>query len=348
MERYKKVFSAQKNLYVPKAPLIIEAGALLFDNTMQKALVQLKFRNITARVIRDITVRIHAFSREEELLQADLLFTYTDLNLGEQQSGGSQTPISLEDPASAVFTVEVVEVVFTDTTVWRETGAIWGPLPQPQALENYLESSELAELYRQRFGEQCRYRPMMTRDLWFCTCGAICRKGTRCPVCKNDYDHLTALDPQTLKEEQKARSEQKKRILRYRKYLIPAAAVLALFLIIFGFFHFKKQRVLNSEGFKDFSSYIDDHFESRDRGATVRYNAVRNAVIVELRYEEGCGPTEENKDIYDKIELHELDDQLYAVYDELDYYFSETGNPPYLIYKVYSYEGDILLDREIG
>lgn len=60
-ERYTKLFSLPKNLYIPGAPVLLAAGALLKDNQTETTLAQLKFRSISMKTIKAVIAAVDAF-----------------------------------------------------------------------------------------------------------------------------------------------------------------------------------------------------------------------------------------------------------------------------------------------
>lgn len=57
-ERFKRLFSAESNLYTAGAPLLILAGALLQDSYGGNLLAQIKYRSISEKTISAVTVSV--------------------------------------------------------------------------------------------------------------------------------------------------------------------------------------------------------------------------------------------------------------------------------------------------
>lgn len=80
-ERYTRLFSLQKNLYTYSSPVTIAAGALLKDNSTNQMLVQLKFQNISNKVIKAIKVNLVLMDTLGNILSENTEHQYLDTDL---------------------------------------------------------------------------------------------------------------------------------------------------------------------------------------------------------------------------------------------------------------------------
>lgn len=205
-ERYSKLFALPENLYASGAPVVIAAGALLKDNQTGKVIAQLKMRNIGANIIKAVKVCIHPLDTVGNALGAEVEYQYLDLAAKRNEEFGAKSPIPLADAATRSYSVSVVEVVFTDNTVWNATDEPWEVLSAPPTLDAILKDSELLKQYRIKYGTDCRYSPTVQKDLWYCVCGELNRKHeTVCHHCGKSIANLQAINIVALKAERDAR-----------------------------------------------------------------------------------------------------------------------------------------------
>lgn len=117
-ERYERLFSLpEKNLYSAGAPIVIAAGALLKDNQTGNVLAQLKFRNISGKNIKAVTVSIVPVDTLGQPLGENTVYQYLDFNAVRDAEFGQKTPVILPSPSTRKFTVSVSEVIFADNEV---------------------------------------------------------------------------------------------------------------------------------------------------------------------------------------------------------------------------------------
>ena len=192
-EKYTRVYSLSEQFYCPGAPVIIEAGALLKNNDTGAIIAQLKFKNISSKVIRALTIKISA----KDISGADVAgvdsFQYLDLSVNRNESFGAKTPIVLPSAVSRSFSCECVSAVFSDQTTWtREEGAQWHVLPPPVLLKAEIGAA-LIDQYQRDTKSKSVYKVTDHEDLWYCGCGALNRSHeTSCSHCHLDKSVLLA------------------------------------------------------------------------------------------------------------------------------------------------------------
>lgn len=205
-ERYSKLFALPENLYSSGAPVVIVAGALLKDNQTSKVIAQLKMRNIGANTIKAAKVCICPLDTIGNALGAEVEYQYLDLAAKRDEEFGAKSPIPLADAATRSYSVSVVEVVFTDNTVWKSTADPWEALSAPATLDGALKDNELVKQYRIKYGADCRFNFTAQKDLWYCACGELSRENeTVCHHCGKSLAVLQAIDITALKAERDAR-----------------------------------------------------------------------------------------------------------------------------------------------
>lgn len=209
-ERYSRVFSLPSERYVPGCPVVLAAGALLKDNVTGGVLAQLKFRNISAKAIVGIKVRITPFDLAGKKL-GDVEQNYLDMTAAYGTEFGQKTAFFLPDASARKYEVTVTQVVFAKGTVLEQPFADWQPLPQKIALQTWLQNGELCRQYRILHGRECAYRPQKQDGIQVCACGSEnMADSPKCAKCGKNMDALLATDLAALKADMKERLEKER------------------------------------------------------------------------------------------------------------------------------------------
>lgn len=204
-ERYSKVFSLPENLYAEGAPVVIAAGALLKDNQTGRVVAQLKLRNISPKTIKAATVSLSPMNTVGNPLGDAVSYEYLDLNSTRDTDFGSKSAIPMPDITTRSFNAAVVEVIFTDNSVWSANEAAWEPLKSPEPLTSRLDN-EMVKQFRIEYGSGARNFFLEQKDLWHCVCGAVNRQGeTKCHSCRKPIYDLRNIDLEALKERKEQR-----------------------------------------------------------------------------------------------------------------------------------------------
>ena len=132
-ERFTRVFDLERNLYTEGSPVIISAGALLKDNVKNIIVAQLKFKNISYKVIKAVKVGVLPKDVTGNEIDGELDFEYLDLNVKRDEEFGQKVPVVLKSKSTRSFSVTVKEVVFEDNTVLN-IDAEWESLPEKKLL----------------------------------------------------------------------------------------------------------------------------------------------------------------------------------------------------------------------
>ena len=198
-ERFTRLYSLEQNQYVSASPVIIEAGALLKDNETGNVLAQIKFRSVSEKVIKSISVALKLFDNAGRELSEVAEHTYLDIKLILGGVTGHKKAIILSDSSTRAYKVYVKEIVFSDNSIWNGENVIYEPLPEKKTLAKYL-GVELAKFYTKEVGEPAKYVPQKVHDLWLCTCGEY-NKNKECNDCDKTYaDCIALLDKKVLQE----------------------------------------------------------------------------------------------------------------------------------------------------
>ena len=190
MGRYSSLYRLPGGLYTHGCPLLISAGALLRDDQIGRVLVQLKFRNLTRRVVKAVKVSLRAFDVSGEELAGVAAYQYLDLAAGLGADFGDRLAVPLPDPVTRSFEVTILSVLFDDGSSWSsDEEDVWDPLPRPIALLDVLEAPELVAQYVRETTDRSAYAPEELDDLWYCSCGAVNRQEyDECYACGLDKD----------------------------------------------------------------------------------------------------------------------------------------------------------------
>lgn len=203
-ERYSYLYTLPQNLYTVGSPVVISAGTLLKDNQNGRIIAQLKFRSISNKVIKAVKVNLSLFDTAGNPIGESVVYDYLDLSVSRNVEFGQKTPVPVSDSKARSYNVAVTEVVFGDRTVWTAADGRWEPLSNPQRLTF---DDELLKQYRIKYGAESKYVAKEEKDLWFCTCGELNRKGEMCNNCHNTFAELQTVDMAELEREKAVRLE---------------------------------------------------------------------------------------------------------------------------------------------
>ena len=234
-ERFERIYRLTDNLYSEGAPLIISAGALLKDTETGRFFAQLKFKNISLKQIKAITVKITPLDTIGKPIGNDVLFSYLDLCESRDAEFGQKKAIPMPDSATRSFSVEVVEVAFVDNTVWTATANGWIPMAEYELLEKALHDQELVKQFKIRFGSNARYQPKKGITLWRCTCGAINSMEEKiCHFCACEASALFNCNLEELKNQAAKRVEQENLVQKNEAKRRKKIAIVLIPLVVIG------------------------------------------------------------------------------------------------------------------
>lgn len=198
MVRYEKVFTLTPKLYVKGSPVIIEAGALQKDNVNGNVIAQLKFKSISAKVIKALTVKIVALDVSGNPIGEEIEHQYLDLTVQRNENFGSKEAIILPDNTAREFWAYVTDIVFFDNTLISLKKSYWNPLP-PQEDLNIETDDDIERIF---FSQKFRKQIIDYKDLWLCSCEGINHIGEKkCFTCGNLYDVMGNFDFEFLHNE---------------------------------------------------------------------------------------------------------------------------------------------------
>lgn len=197
MARYEKVFTLTPMLYTEGSPVIIEAGALQKDNVNGNIIAQLKFKSISAKVIKALTVKIVALDVSGNPIGEEIEHQYLDLTVQRNECFGSKEAIILSDNTTRAFSVFVTKIVFDDNTNIVLENSEWSELPQQNSID--LDTTEIDYFYK-KFSVKNPKQTFRYKDLWLCSCGTINHDSEeKCCCCNNACDEMLNIDYEKLK-----------------------------------------------------------------------------------------------------------------------------------------------------
>ena len=198
--RFEKLYSLPSPLYAPSMPVIIVAGALLKDTQTDKVLAQLKFKSVSPKAIKAVTVSLLPLDTANQPLGEKETHQILDLAANRDAEFGQKSPLYFFNNTTRAYRVIVEEVIFSDNTVWKSTGTPLADLPAQKKATDILSNNELQKQYKLEYGERAAYIADTYSDLWRCNCGAINRSDEQsCHGCGATKADILSFDTEQLK-----------------------------------------------------------------------------------------------------------------------------------------------------
>ena len=210
--RFEKLFSLPENLYALGAPVVIAQGFLLKDHEKETLLAQLKLKNISRQIVSGVKLSLVPVDENGGALADKMTYAYQNLSAARDEFFGQKSAVIVSAAQATGFLAAVVEVTFADETKWTaDPDAEWTTLPQQKDLLSLLQNDEeMVKQYQMEYTPQAKFQPVIDRDVWCCTCGAVnAREETDCHVCGCSLDALSKVDFRVLNAKKLARLEGK-------------------------------------------------------------------------------------------------------------------------------------------
>ncbi|MGN0629576.1 MAG: DUF6273 domain-containing protein [Oscillospiraceae bacterium] len=195
-ERFEKLYSLSKNLYIKDFPIIVSAGSLLRDKETGSLIVQLKFHSVSEEIIKAVKVSLSAYDILNKEIEGIEDYQYLDLNIENGQEFGSNKAIIMPSEVTRSFSINRITVVTTGGIA--ETTSL-GLLPYGENLNSALINGELVKQYKIATNEKAEFVPKEFENLWLCSCGEW-NSSQKCSSCRaskinifDSYD-IDALD----------------------------------------------------------------------------------------------------------------------------------------------------------
>ena len=247
-KRNAQVFILDNIPYLPEAPVVITGGCLQKDGVSGKLRCQMDMASLSDKPVSEVTVLLTLMGADGEAVAPIQRQRFSNLSVRKDGTIKGKTEVVLSQKDVNSFTAETEKVIFEDGSAWAaKKDAEWFLLPRMQTLEEAYGDEEMAEQFRIRFGEDCRYLPWSDGNLWYCTCGAVNRgSDNRCRNCRRVQKGLMRVNREELRKETNKRQNReqkleeetavgkKKRIAAWAA--IPAALIVmaAIAFVLFG------------------------------------------------------------------------------------------------------------------
>ena len=119
--RFAKISSVQE-FSSTGTPVVLDAGAILFDTLNGKNLAQLRFKSTSDKVISKVQICISGYRENNEdsmsALPATIYYTYQNLAVRKGETFGEQVPVYFDSSEINTCSIKIVSVVFSDQTIW--------------------------------------------------------------------------------------------------------------------------------------------------------------------------------------------------------------------------------------
>ena len=167
--RFDTLYKLQNNLYVKNSPIVILAGSLLKDNVSGKLIIQMKYQSVSQKVIKALKIDIKAIDVTGQEIE-NVEYQYLDLNVRKGQFFGEDKAIIISNLVARSYKIEAINIVYIDGEICTCSEAM-EMLAVPQLLSTVLNGGETEKQYRLETNSYAKFAPIMTDNLWYCTCG---------------------------------------------------------------------------------------------------------------------------------------------------------------------------------
>lgn len=240
--------------YSVGAPVAITSGCLVKDGVSGRLRCQLELNGLSDEAIRAVTVLVTPVNTAGEAIGPGQRQRFNGLSTRKDGRIGGKNELVLDRRDAEAFTAEVEEAVFADGRAWKaddETKRIMAP--RMLTLEEAYGDEEMAEQFRIRLGDDCRYLPWDGEALWYCTCGTVNPgEDDRCRRCRRVRKALMRVKPEELRKETDRRrtreqpQEEKKPGGRKKIQISPWAVIPAALIVMsaMAFLFFNSDKLL--------------------------------------------------------------------------------------------------------
>ncbi len=131
-ERYERIMKSASLVRQEGSPVQIQAWALLRDSKEDRQILQVKLINDQPEAIERCEILIRYRCGESEKKE---VFTYTDIQIAEGDSFGTQTPIAMPKDELTDISIVVTSVLFSNGTSWPLPEKGTQATPQKKAIQ---------------------------------------------------------------------------------------------------------------------------------------------------------------------------------------------------------------------
>lgn len=213
MDKFFEIYRDTKIYFDINSPLIIEALALYKDNSENRMLIQVKFRNIQEKTIIGCKVNVKEYEIDGTSTGDTTEYSYLDLNVSKGDVFGQKVPIYLKNIKTRKVHIEVINVVFNNYEVWKNNNKEWSVAETQKKIEEVFDNNNYLTIIRDKLGDKAKFVPINKENYWLCSCGTLNFHDAKvCYQCNNNIDEEIKLidknilqkideDNRTIKEE---------------------------------------------------------------------------------------------------------------------------------------------------
>lgn len=220
-ERYSKVYTQERNLYIDGSPIIVLAGALHKDNITEKLVAQLKFQSLVESEIVSVYVELLLLDKQNQATEEIASHTFEKLSVKPGEIFGAKDPIIISDGNITSFKLVRIKVLFANAMFWENETGHWEKLPNDEFIHEKVDK-ELFEQHKIDNPQSEDIYPVEWLDLWRCSCGSW-NKSEKCTKCGNTkLSVLESVDKTILikhiedrKAEREKKEKRKKEMFRF-------------------------------------------------------------------------------------------------------------------------------------
>lgn len=359
MERYEIIQKIKRPRSLKDCPIIIVSSALTLDKQLDAVLLQLKYQNLSQRVITAVYISVICLGVSgEQLVNVDG-YTYLDLQAGTRQMFGADSAVYLPDKRTRNIKVRCDKILFADGMIWENmNGQFFEYVPEPVYLQDIMKPELFTELIEELNAENIRVQellyPAQIGNIQVCACGNYrlseeqvcwgCGKETAWWAQHISQEYLQAQIEEKRKQElsrlEELEQQKPAQNRKHRKTAIALGVISALLIVCFTvvwYFTGSKDRLM-SKTKDNLQPYIDIIGEETDDGSlNVSPEIIGNMVKVQIMGIEGTvehSMTERSGDTIAVLSWKSNGTADQKEFDKLaefltDYFDSEPGERSY-------------------
>lgn len=257
MSRYEILCKNENTLYQKECPVIILSSALTLDNEKDAVISQIKFQNLSNKIIKALYVEIVCEGVDKEELAGVHEYIYMDLNVSLSEIFGANIPVYLPDKKTRNVTVKCKKILFEDGEKWESIESLsYIELPLVTKLQDVMETQLFEELVNIISEEKIQIDklsfPIKKDNVELCVCGKYkLNTSDTCWFCKKDKEwweqhiskeyltqkHEERIEKQRILKIEQEKEEEKKKIVRaeqqrkIKKYGMIFGIIMAVILV---------------------------------------------------------------------------------------------------------------------
>ncbi len=211
MEKFKVIFNSERVLGLKNCPVQVEKYNILFNNSTERNVIQLKLRNRAEKTVKSVYLEIDCFDDTKDNLGTLKDIVYLNVNAAQGKTFGDRQAVNTDFSIVSSINIKITKVAFDDETIWRnEAEAYLHEFPQPANGSAYF--GELYGQYKreaEKINADVAYAYSEKEDFWQCSCGQ-----------NNDYENMFCFACHTDRNKLKAISDLQYLSEENQKYLI--------------------------------------------------------------------------------------------------------------------------------